>query len=58
MTARDREELHKLLDRIIDEEEHEGTYQSIIANIDVEPFEVTYDKFYCKIYLDLRQFRI
>ena len=58
MTETDREELHKLLDRMLDEKQNEGTYQSIIANVVLPAVEVTYDRFYCKINLDIRKFRI
>lgn len=54
MTDLDREEIHKLVDKILDGNETRGTYQSIIAELGIYPpspmlQSVRYKKFIAEI---------
>lgn len=54
MTDLDRKEIHKLVDKILDENETKGTYQSIIAEVGIYPPNpaiqgVRYSKFCAEI---------
>ena len=60
MTDLDRQEIHKLVDRILDNNEKSGTYQSVIAEMGVHPAtrmlaDVRYKRFIAEIKINLQE---